>query len=49
VYGYEIGKVSEDGHEEGLERCGGYFDKEQCVHDGVVSLNWFMNNEQVVV
>ena len=49
VYGYEIGKVSEDGHEEGLERCGGYFDEEQCMYDGRVSLEWFMNNEQVVV
>ena len=49
VYGYEIGKVSEDGHEEGLERCGGYFDEEQCEHDGRVSLEWFKKNEQVLV
>ena len=49
VYGYEIGKVSEDGHEEGLERCGGYYDEVQCVHDGKVSLEWFMNNEKVLV
>ena len=53
VYGYEILKVvvDEDGdeHEKGLERCGGYFDEEQCEHDCMVSLEWFKNNEQVVV
>jgi hypothetical protein len=49
VYGYEIGKINEDGHEEGLERCGDYFDEEQCTHDCMVSLEWFKNNEQVVV
>jgi hypothetical protein len=53
VYGYEIGKITkcEHGHqhEEGLERCGGYFDEEQCEHDGRVSLEWFKNNEQVEV
>jgi hypothetical protein len=53
VYGYEILKVvvDEDGdeHEKGLERCGGYFDEEQCTHDCMVSLEWFKNNEQVVV
>ena len=49
VYGYEIGRVSKDGHEEGLERCGDYFDEEQCEHDGRVSLEWFKNNEQVEV
>ena len=53
VYGYEIIKVvvDEDGneHEEGLERCGDYLDEEQCIHDAMVSLNWFKNNEQVMV
>ena len=49
VYGYEIGKINEDGHEEGLERCGDYFDEEQCEHDGKLSLEWFINNERVLV
>ena len=49
VYGYEIGKINEDGQEEGLERCGDYFDEERCEHDGRVSLEWFKNNERVLV
>jgi hypothetical protein len=49
VYGYEICKVTEDGHQEGLERCGDYLDEEQCVHDGMVSLNWFKENDKVMV
>jgi hypothetical protein len=49
VYGYEIGKINEDGQEEGLERCGDYLDEEQCIHDGMVSLNWFKENEKVMV
>jgi hypothetical protein len=49
VYGYEIGKINEDGHEEGLERGGDYFDEEQCEHDGKLSLEWFINNERVLV
>jgi hypothetical protein len=49
VYGYEIGKINEDGHEEGLERCGDYLNEEQCIHDGMVSLNWFKENEKVLV
>lgn len=49
VYGYEIGKINEDGQEEGLERGGDYFDEEQCEHDGKLSLEWFINNERVLV
>ena len=49
IYGYEIGKINKDGYEEGLERCGDYIDEEQCVHDGMVSLEWFKKNEQVLV
>jgi hypothetical protein len=53
VYGYEISKVvmDEDGdeHEKGLERCGGYFDEDQCEHDCKVNLQWFIDNEEIVV
>lgn len=53
VYGYEVSKVTvcDQGHEheEGLERCGGYFDEEQCGYDGIVTLQWFLKNEQVEV
>lgn len=49
VYGYNIVRVKENGDEEGLERCGDYLDEEQCVHDGMVSLNWFKENDKVMV
>ena len=53
VYGYDIVRVTQcelgHEHEEGLERCGDYLDEEQCIHDGMVSLNWFKENEKVVV
>ena len=49
VYGYDIVRVKENGDEEGLERCGDYLDEEQCVHDGMVSLNWFKENDKVMV
>lgn len=53
VYGYEVAKVVRDEcgneREEGLERCGGYFDEKQCLFDGINTLEWFVNNEQVEV
>jgi hypothetical protein len=53
VYGYDIVKVTQcefgHEHEEGLERCGDYLNEEQCIHDGMVSLNWFKENEKVLV
>ena len=53
VYGYEVSKMvtDEDGdqHEKGLERCGSYYDEEQCIFDGMKTLEWFVNNEQVEV
>jgi hypothetical protein len=53
VYGYDVVRVTQcefgHEHEEGLERCGDYLDEEQCIHDGMVSLNWFKENEKVMV
>ena len=53
VYGYEVSKMvtDEDGdqHEKGLERCGSYYDEEQCIFDGMKTLEWFVSNEQVEV
>ena len=48
VYGYEIVKVV-DGVEEGMERCGDYMDEEQCLYDAKVSIQWFLENDKVVV
>ena len=53
AYGYEILRVTTDEygieHETGIERCGAYLDEEQCLFDGIAVLEWFVNNEQVVV
>jgi hypothetical protein len=46
VYGYEIVKVT-DGVEENMERCGDYFDEEQCLYDARVSIEWFLQNDKV--
>jgi len=48
VYGYEIVKVT-DGVEEGMERCGDYFDRGHCFNDAKVSIQWFLENDKVVV
>lgn len=49
VYMYEIERINEANQVVGIERCGDYYDEEQCLYDALVSLEWCKNNELSLV
>ena len=48
VYGYRVFKVTDDVEEE-LEACWGYYDEDDCMTEAKCIMEWYKNNEQVMV
>jgi hypothetical protein len=48
VYGYRVFKV-ENGEEEELDSCWGFYGEQECMNEGVSIMEYYISQEEVVV